>query len=807
MSNSSSLQAQKPIHKQIASQRGAMMLEFALVAALVFALIMVFIDASRYLLFQSVLTRAAEQAVNVAKKDIRFCQDVRTISSPTLAALDDFRNARREIAQVSLSLPSKILYPSANGAKHSVLEFKVPDPQYGSSPATGSESLDAALFFPGQIVEYRTKDQGGSVVWNQVPHPTCVNCPEATEPGPKGWKELLKNHPMVMEVRGTMPLLSLLGQRVDLVGRSAAFQECVPVGSPGVLPTPTPTPTASPNIPCSQIGETAACSGKCLSPNQRCVFLPNNTTPNCNTCADKRCGDWTTEQAWCAGNCEDRGCNFDPNGLGNNCGTCAPQLCSDWKSESEFCAGLNCEALGDTHTCAYAGWYYAPNCGQCVPKTCAEWKPQTQYCQELNCEAQSSYMRCAYASWYNAPNCGECVPKRCDEWKPKSQFCDELNCEAQGDTSICVYNPWENAPNCGACRTKRCDEWKSQAQYCAEQNCEAQGKVCNYQFYENAPNCGGCRTAQCSEAYTKEEYCATQNCSAQQTCDFFGNYWAPDCGGCRTAYCGEIYNATDFCNQLNCQAQGPYKKCNFYSNHQPPSCGQCVDMACIDWKSQSDYCKNVAGCTQPWQTCNYSPGAIAPNCGTGCVNASCSFWTNKQTACSNVTCPAGQVCEFLPGNSGQNCTTCRPLTCNEVPNSYSNSCQAINCTGQGDICTINYNSTNLSTCDATCQRQSCASYTQSQACPAGACPQGQSCQLNTGGIPPNCRTCSNQTCGQFTNEAQACSSCPPTHTCSWFPNSVPPFCSQCTPPNVCPDPGCPLGEIWDPLICECRGAN
>lgn len=61
-------------------QRGATMVEFALVIGLFLVLVLGFIDLSRYLFTQNLLTRAAEETVNIAKKDIRFGYDTRPFS-------------------------------------------------------------------------------------------------------------------------------------------------------------------------------------------------------------------------------------------------------------------------------------------------------------------------------------------------------------------------------------------------------------------------------------------------------------------------------------------------------------------------------------------------------------------------------------------------------------------------------------------------------------------------------------------------------------------------------------------------------
>ena len=807
-------------------QSGATFVEFLLVSVIVFLMLIALVDTARYLFYQVVLTRAAEQAVNWAKKESRLTNDVRIISSPSAETLAAYADARNETVDIATRFARSQFYPSASENEKKLIRMRMADPQNGWVPSAGAVELDAALIMPGQTVQVITINTAGEEVVRDVNHPTCSaaqSCGQVSMAGSDGWEKLLIDHPLVVQIRAQFPLYLFLGQAdIEIIGQAAAWQERVPIGTspaPNISPTATvsvaPTPLPAPTL-CSAVGETAACNGKCTQPWETCIFQPNNMTPNCTTCGLKPCSQWTSAGNWCKnnGSCADyQTCSFNPNGTGNACETCTPKYCYQWTNKTQACAALdNCPSADNRLTCDFYSYNAAPNCAVCRTKYCYEWTNQLQACSLLNnCATANNTQTCDFYSYNSAPNCASCRTKYCYEWTNQTQACTAAGCVAADGSKICDYYSYNAAPNCTSCRTKYCYEWTNQTQACALlNNCITPNntQTCDYYSYNSAPNCASCRTKYCYEWTNQTQACIAANCVAadgSKVCDFYTYNSAPNCASCRTKYCYEWTNQTQACALLNnCSTPNNTQTCDYSSYNSAPNCASCRTKYCYEWTTQAQWCRDH-GCLQPWQTCQFSSYNSAPNCGTGsCSDALCSAWTNASTACAGVTCPAGQTCEFLPNNTGQNCTRCRSQICSDVTNQAA-ACAAIGCDTNYNTCTWDPSSRNIPTCGATCTPKPCSQLTQSQVCYAGRCSAYQNCSLNMSGTPPNnCYTCTPILCSAWTTQSAVCAQCAPGQTCQWFPNNAAPNCGSCA--NICVGT-CKPGELWDPVHCRCVGSS
>ena len=820
-----------PCHHRLPAklrEAGATFVEFALVSLIIFLMLLALIDTGRYLFYEVVLTRAAEQAVNWAKKESRLTSDIRTISNPSEESLAAYANARNEAVDIATRFARTQFHPSAAENEKKLILMRMPDPENGWVPAAGAVELDAALIMPGQTIQVITINSAGEEVVRDINHPTCSaaqSCGQLSIAGSDGWEKLLIDHPLVVQVRAQFPLYLLLGQAdIEIIGQAAAWQERVPIGTspaPNVSPTATvsiqPTPVPLP-MPCSAIGEAAACSGKCTQPWETCIFQPNNMTPNCTTCGLKQCSQWTKAADWCKnnGSCADyQTCSFNPNGTGNACETCTFKYCKDWTNQAQFCTSNlnNCPSADNTLYCYYSPYSAAPNCGHCEPKACKDWKPQAQFCNDVlgNCPSADNSKYCYYSAYSSAPNCGHCEPKACKDWKPQAEFCASINCATSDNSKYCYYSPYSTAPNCGHCEPKACKDWKPEAQFCASINCATSdgSKYCYYSPYSTAPNCGHCEPKACKDWKPEAQFCATlNNCASSdgsQYCYYSPYSTAPNCGHCEPKACKDWKTEAEFCATLNnCAGAGNLQYCYYSPYSTAPNCGHCEPKMCKDWKTQAQWCAEH-GCTLPWQTCGYSAYSYAPDCGTGaCTDAVCSAWTNAAAACAGISCHSNQTCEFLPNNVGRNCARCREKVCSDVTTQAA-ACAAIGCDLNYNTCTWDPNSTNLATCGATCTPKPCSQLTQSQVCYAGRCSAYQTCSVNPSGTPPNnCYSCAAVLCSAWTTQSAICSKCAPGQVCQWLPNNPAPNCGACA--NVCVG-SCKPGEIWDPVHCRCVGSS
>ena len=783
-------------------ETGVSMVEFVLVIGLLLFLVFGFFDLSRYLLVQNLLSRAAEQTVNNAKKDIRFGFDFRHISTPDASTVTSFESARDEMITNALTFPQAVLDIVA-GDEHrgALVTYRMPDPAAGFQPGIGGAApveAKAAIIFPGQSVEIVKQD--GST--EMISHPTCpdaITCPAVAEAGPSGWEQVMLDHPIVTEVRAEIPLLFLAGRRVEVIGRAVAWQERVPVGlgaemeivtttlatTTQTLP-PATTTTTSPPAPrlCSIVSANEACDGQCILPHQRCEYLPNGFEPNCFRCVDRKCSDWTNQTNWCATTpCPDtHTCTFKPNGVGLDCHTCTPKPCSQWQNQSQYCQAQNCEGtLGETYECQYIPYWHAPNCGTCQKKTCSSWKSQQQYCAELNCEATlgDTYF-CQYVPYWKAPSCGSCEKKSCSDWKSQQQYCAELNCEGTlGDTYFCQYVPYWKAPSCGSCEKKSCSDWKSQQQYCAELNCEGtlgDTYFCQYVPYWKAPSCGSCEKKSCSEWKSKEQYCRELDCEGRfgdaYTCQYIPYWKAPNCGDCIKKTCSDWMSPDEYCQQMDCEAtHGPDWTCQFIPYWQAPTCGQCVKKNCGQKFSKEEYCASINCIEAPGSPtkCNFNSNASIGYCGS-CSTKRCFEFISQAEHCANQGCQPWQSCNFNPNAFAPNC-------------------------GSG------------------CTDQMCKNWTNAtQAC-QGKCAADEKCVFKPNNVGQTCHECVKKTCAEMglglKNTLCAAINCSGSNqTCNWDPNSTDHSscsvsceaqpCSNLNPTQVCA--GNPCGQIW--LQCQ-----
>ena len=249
--------------KRSAQQRGATILEFALLAPWIFGLLFILLDLGRFLAYQALLTKAAYVGLNYAQKVAGMEINLRGLDKTKpadLLAFNQFVAARQKTIDRITTLPQLTIV-------HATLNYTTQDTT--ASDVTSASSA-ALVLRPGEMATY---SENG--VPKDVYHP--LLCPPAGEgascSGPRlsasdNWSDVMRRYPIYVEVRGEFnPLVPFfptpfavrgvaLGYRLmqpPLAGPvGAALPTIVTTSSittsSSVVPTNTPTPTASPTF-------------------------------------------------------------------------------------------------------------------------------------------------------------------------------------------------------------------------------------------------------------------------------------------------------------------------------------------------------------------------------------------------------------------------------------------------------------------------------------------------------------------------------------------------------------------------------
>ena len=247
---------------QIRNSSGATMVEFTLAVFILVGAVAGILDLGRILATQALLTRAAQEGLEVAVK-IQGIDESPADTASDPDALTRYINARDEVIRAALRIPnSTFISTDINGglgAAHQLLPLSFNDaPLSGNTLGVRREA--AMLLRPGEAFEYISPHNGRT---NIVNHPTlcppgmtcrCPKDPSDTDCSlpnfdPSGsYTALLIEHPLSVELRARLFLILPFFDEMEIRGRAIGFRErfADTRAPPAVAPPP-----VSPPAPCT----------------------------------------------------------------------------------------------------------------------------------------------------------------------------------------------------------------------------------------------------------------------------------------------------------------------------------------------------------------------------------------------------------------------------------------------------------------------------------------------------------------------------------------------------------------------------
>lgn len=186
---------------------GAALAEFALALPFILLFLISIVDLTRYVAARAVLSRGAQEALEVAIRIRNFDLDVTSTSAPEW---NKYLAAHNTISAAGLRVATSAFLRRSNGNGTSFANLIPATVTVGSSSLQGPTS-DVLILRPG--------DRGtmGAESINYVPLPSGKNFTEA-----------IRNEPMVVEMRAQIKLLTPMLGTVTVVGRAVGYRENPP---------------------------------------------------------------------------------------------------------------------------------------------------------------------------------------------------------------------------------------------------------------------------------------------------------------------------------------------------------------------------------------------------------------------------------------------------------------------------------------------------------------------------------------------------------------------------------------------------
>ena len=220
------------------SERGATMLEFAMVAGVFFMLIMGIVDFSRYMSAKSLLKKATQSAVRQAASidslNVSLSSNVTTQDQ-----LDQFVFSSKIIEDNAYRITDGLTLRSGpgNGFRDGADDYRTRILPYRTGGAN-SRIVHLAIIMPGEEFSW-AHPESGALLAEVSTHPTYTNCTSQCD---DQYEKLLIEHPIVAEMRGKVnTLLPFLGGdgSLDITVRSFAYRE-LPAKSSDIPPANPP---------------------------------------------------------------------------------------------------------------------------------------------------------------------------------------------------------------------------------------------------------------------------------------------------------------------------------------------------------------------------------------------------------------------------------------------------------------------------------------------------------------------------------------------------------------------------------------
>lgn len=407
-------------------QKGATLVEFALVASLIFALIFSIIFVGRHFFIKNFLRESSKRISRQASVEFAFRPNSVNPTNLTSEEKIDWNNRRVAILDRAINFATISLSNDTNKQSGSfrLSYYRMP----GLSPGDPVLEKAALLLLPGQRAERVMPN--GSIV--PVVHPSCYvcahgkSCPEIDSACPgliaraqggddQAWDQMLRLYPIYTELSTFIP--SFLFGDLGITESSTVWHEAGPSGG-SVDASPPGSPPKQQN------------------PDKNCHAI--SATQYCNTCRDSLAYKGVTED-----NFDDVvKCEYNP-GL-TNCGRCYMKRCRDIFTFESICGeggrgGTDYQPdCGDDRYCQLLGWRRADpkrgadyGCARCLDDDLCLYQFATPSsgssgknaaCASISCPNEDCY----YYPYNNAGNgeiCVKCVPDCRDLFTGIDDFC------------------------------------------------------------------------------------------------------------------------------------------------------------------------------------------------------------------------------------------------------------------------------------------------------------------------------------------------------------------------------------------------
>ena len=233
------------------SRLGATMLEAVLVIPLLFALIFIIIDLSRFSGVQGVVSQGAQRGLDLAVK-------LPDLDLPLGSTDQKFIKARTKVINEAEKIAKGTLVGDYNQVAQSSHFIGFENYLIWNGTSVASATVNSVLLRPG---ECRTSKAG--VLYC---HPTiCPPAPQSCNSGGRPWsntsdsmENLLKTEPLVVVMPATFKAVLPIPyfSSAQALGKAAGFKEIfssgaypIPPDVPASTATPSPTPTITPTFP------------------------------------------------------------------------------------------------------------------------------------------------------------------------------------------------------------------------------------------------------------------------------------------------------------------------------------------------------------------------------------------------------------------------------------------------------------------------------------------------------------------------------------------------------------------------------
>ena len=208
--------------------RGSYVTELAFAVLLFILFFLAIADFARYFAVQAILTRASQAAVNLAAKLQDTDIDPQTSKTASYLLFNAARNKIIKRAN-DIALGSGMIASSSSHGMQQLRQYKMLRNSNSPKPPEDITS-DVAFIRPGEKWQV---DVNGSAV--SISHPT-----KGTISSGESFKEVLRQHPFIVEMRARVRfVLPLIGE-IPAIGRASAYKELITFGA---YPIPTTTTT------------------------------------------------------------------------------------------------------------------------------------------------------------------------------------------------------------------------------------------------------------------------------------------------------------------------------------------------------------------------------------------------------------------------------------------------------------------------------------------------------------------------------------------------------------------------------------